>query len=512
MKFSCNSNQKQNLLFLGFSFVSSFLLLMICTRSSFLYPMNDWVDAQCFFTVGKVMGNGQVLYRDIMEQKGILLYVLYMFAYFISHTTFIGVFFLEVISGTFFMFINIKIMQLYTDIRFAVFSSVICSTLIYTSISFYMGGSTEELCLPFLAYTLYLSTKAFKSDCWLSKKQLFTVGILSACVLWIKYTMLGFFIGWIVVPLMWLIYKKRYRELWNTFLYIALGVFVATLPVLVYFAVNHSLQYLWDVYFYQNIFRYSNVKSDGSFVDKLLSALNNIVQLTSIAFKNNLIKFMGLLSVGLVGVLFMKGKRQKFSIFITLITLILFTFGGGIRAIYYGLPLSVFTVFGFIAIYLFVRKIILRYPYIKINIEKSTLNIYTAITFILTSILGVCIALKFSYNIDFINTDKEDLVQYQFKEIICQEKNPTLLQYETLDAGFYTVCDIVPNCRCFCGIYANHEEIVETQKKYIKQGKTQFVITRDEELPNTNYECVAEATHQYLWEDPVFVYRLYKLK
>ena len=272
------------------------------------------------------------------------------------------------------------------------------------------------------------------------------------------------------------------------------------------------MKYLWDVYFYQNIFRYSNVKSDGFFVDKLLSALNNIVQLTSVAFKNNLIKFMGMLSVGLVGVLFMKGKRQKFSIFITLITLILFTFGGGIRAIYYGLPLSVFTVFGFIAIYLFVRKIILRYPYIKINIEKSTLNIYTAVTFILTSMFSVCIALKFSYNIDFINTDKEDLVQYQFKEIICQEKNPTLLQYETLDAGFYTVCDIVPNCRCFCGIYANHEEIVKTQKNYIKQGKTQFVITRDEELQNTNYECVAEATHQYLWEDPVFVYRLYKLK
>ena len=45
--------------------LAAFVVLTICTKSSFLYPFNDWVDANCFFTVGKSMAEGKVLYRDI---------------------------------------------------------------------------------------------------------------------------------------------------------------------------------------------------------------------------------------------------------------------------------------------------------------------------------------------------------------------------------------------------------------------------------------------------------------
>jgi hypothetical protein len=70
----------------------SFLLMMICTRSSFLYPMNNWDDVNSYFTMGKGMMNGLVIYRDLYEQKGPYLYFLYGLAYLISHRTFAGVF------------------------------------------------------------------------------------------------------------------------------------------------------------------------------------------------------------------------------------------------------------------------------------------------------------------------------------------------------------------------------------------------------------------------------------
>ena len=257
--------KQQNLFLFLFSLMSSFFILMICSRSSFLYPMNDWVDSQCFFTVGKAMGNGQIVYRDIFEQKGILLYFLHMFAYFMSHTTFIGVFLLEVVAGTFFMFCNIKIVSLYTDVRYAIVVSGLCSVLIYSSRAFCKGDSAEELCLPFLSFALYCSTKAFHSSKWLANKELFAIGIVSACVLWIKYTMLGFFIGWIIIPVLWLIKEKKWKELAQTFLFIALGVAVITLPVLLYFALNHSLPYLWEVYFYKNMVSYSNTGENVTF-------------------------------------------------------------------------------------------------------------------------------------------------------------------------------------------------------------------------------------------------------
>ena len=43
-------------------------VITLCSRSSFLYPLNNWDDANCFFTVGKSMFNGKVPYRDLIEQ------------------------------------------------------------------------------------------------------------------------------------------------------------------------------------------------------------------------------------------------------------------------------------------------------------------------------------------------------------------------------------------------------------------------------------------------------------
>ena len=83
----------------------SFATLAVCTRSSFLYPLNDWVDSNCYFTVGKSMFNGKVVYRDIYEQKGVLLYFIHGIAYLISNTTFFGVFIFEVIFFAAFLYI-----------------------------------------------------------------------------------------------------------------------------------------------------------------------------------------------------------------------------------------------------------------------------------------------------------------------------------------------------------------------------------------------------------------------
>ena len=85
--------------------IVSILTLLICSKNSPLYPYNDWVDGNAFFTMGKGMFNGKVPYKDLFEQKGPLLYLIYVIGYLISHDTFLGVYLLEVISYTIF---NIK--------------------------------------------------------------------------------------------------------------------------------------------------------------------------------------------------------------------------------------------------------------------------------------------------------------------------------------------------------------------------------------------------------------------
>ena len=77
--------------------VVSVLMLGICTKSSPLYPMNDWVDVHCFFTVGRGIRHGMIPYLDLYEQKGPLIYFLYALAALISDNSFLGVFLIVVL-------------------------------------------------------------------------------------------------------------------------------------------------------------------------------------------------------------------------------------------------------------------------------------------------------------------------------------------------------------------------------------------------------------------------------
>ena len=135
--------KNKNIFLLIFCFVISFVLLMIVSRSSFLYSFNNWNDANAFFTMGKSLMNGKVIYKELFEQKGPLLYLIYGIGYLISNKTFLGVFILEVISSTIFSYIICKIINLYLDKKYIYFILPIFLMILYASRAFSYGGSCE---------------------------------------------------------------------------------------------------------------------------------------------------------------------------------------------------------------------------------------------------------------------------------------------------------------------------------------------------------------------------------
>ena len=60
-----------------FFLLTSTIILLFTSKCSPLYPFNDWVDINAFFTVGKSITRGILPYRDIFEQKGPILYFLF---------------------------------------------------------------------------------------------------------------------------------------------------------------------------------------------------------------------------------------------------------------------------------------------------------------------------------------------------------------------------------------------------------------------------------------------------
>ena len=68
-------------------------LLLFASKSSPLFPLNDWVDANTLLTVGKSLMQGQVLYRDVFDHKGPYIYLAYGLGWLVSHQGNTGGFF-----------------------------------------------------------------------------------------------------------------------------------------------------------------------------------------------------------------------------------------------------------------------------------------------------------------------------------------------------------------------------------------------------------------------------------
>lgn len=117
-----------------------------------------------------------------------------------------------------------------------------------------------------------------------------------------------------------------------------------------------------------------------------------------------------------------------------------------------------------------------------------------------------------SMNIPYMKEKKEDIFLYQFKEIVEQEENPTLLNIGCLDAGLYTVCDIVPTCQWFQTQTVIMDTVLSEQERYIREGQITFVIARDSypEVIWEQYELVAEAP--WSLNDTEFIYYLFRKK
>lgn len=90
-------------------FLLATVVMTICTKSSPIYPFNDWVDSNIFHVVGRSMLNGVVPYRDLYEQKGPLVFILHVLPAMISYDSFLGVYFLEIICCFAFLLICFRL-------------------------------------------------------------------------------------------------------------------------------------------------------------------------------------------------------------------------------------------------------------------------------------------------------------------------------------------------------------------------------------------------------------------
>lgn len=485
-------NEKINFKEIVYICLTSCVIITICSKSSFLYAFNDWQDANCFFTVGRAIAKNIVLYRDIYEQKGPYLYFLHTLASFVSDNSFIGVYIIEIVFCIAFLFIVRKILKLFVSGSVCCYIPLIASC-IYASVSFCHGDSAEELCLPLLAYGLYVSVKNIKQKTDFTALECFLLGVTASCVLWIKFTMLGFYIGIICIPYLNMLKEKKFIKLFKNLGMIIIGVLVASIPVVIYFGINNAFKDLYEVYFYNNMFLYSKFESD----EVVAKPLFNLFSSFNMMFSNNMIG-MFFIIIGIVWLFYCEKKGLFYHLALSFLTTFFFVYIGGRTYRYYALIFGIFVVFGVIAVANYNNMAMQRKKIIKYLTNP-------VLALIVSAILSVLI----STNTSFMSYEKEDLPQYQFAEIISEKEDATLLNYRCLDGGFYTASGILPQNKYFCRLNISLEESYREHKKYLEQGITDFIVT-DKKIKSDKYELVKYSEYPEGFD--LRTYYLYQLR
>lgn len=439
-----------------FLLIASAVLMLFGSMASPLFPIHTGVDQNTFLTVGRAMCEGDVLYRDIFEQKGPLLYVLHALAYVIDSDGFFGVYLLEVLSFWGYLLLLRRIAAEFASDTAALAASALSGWLTVISYTFSRGDNAEEFCLPLLAaglLGLILYTESDRDMPPLSVSLI--AGVCAGCVLWIKFTMLGFYIAWVLCVFFITLRRGGIKHALLAVAQFLLGMLLATLPWLLYFLYHGALYSLWEVYFYANIFLYSGQTT----------ILSRVLSIFTKDFLWNPPLFLAIV-IGILWILRAPlpiRKETRLSITAVWFLLYFFLFVGGTRYRYYFLIMALFSVFGFLA---------LARPLAERTQRQLTVPLVCAAGLLSAVLFGNCAG---SYLIP-----AAEYPQYQFAARM--KEGASLLNYRFLDGGFYLAAQSpLPDTRYPLTVNIPRENLpaqFDEQDLLIETAAVDYVVTR----------------------------------
>lgn len=489
--------------------------LMLCSKSSPLYPFNDWPDINIFFTMGKGMLRGSVPYVDLLDQKGPYIFFIAGIGYLCSKTSFYGLFVFECLSLFFFVYYAWKTMCIYVK-DCPVWILPLLTGAIVSSKSFVHGGSIEELSLGISAYAVYSLLRFLRQDEreGMPVPTLLWNGIWAGVLFWSKYTLMGLYLAWISVVLAECLLRRKRKAF-----FVSAGVFLAgmllmTVPWMIYFGWHHAINDWLKVYIWDNIFGYSS-NNENSLLSKMLIAILNALR--SLKDRGNW-GYSLPMALGCIGYICLPGRivslKEKISTAWMGLGLSLGIFIGGTKHDYYGLPLAVFVIFTGGVVSIFGDWLSKKWKWLQGKYCRAAL-------FLTAFAIALIGAFSLSPNVYLMSVKRNDMPQYRFAEQILASEDTTILNYGFLDGGFYTVLDQVPVVPDYCILNIDPQRQLAQQNTYVEQQLTQWVVTwkafplSEEELKELPVisEYYDLTDYQYFYfEGDIRTYALYERK
>ena len=474
-----------------YSLMIAAAMLFFTTRSSPAWPINDWCDANIYLSVGKGMTQGRVMYRDLYDHKGPLLYAMHALCALISFDSFLGVYVMEVLLAAVCLFFGYKTMKLYARTNGAAMMLPVLAWAVYAAWSFCEGDSAEEMCMPLVAASIWHVLRFLKNgERRMSARGLMLEGALAGCVLWIKFTGLGIQAGLLLTVFVRHLLRREWKDSLRMVGWMLAGFLLSTLPWIVYFGVNGAIGDWLGVYFYDNLFRYG-----GAGMTLLQRAKAMVLNGLDWAVANW--PYTLAIAGGLGWLIWRRAAWEWIALAAALALGAALVFFSGVEYPYYGQALAPLAVAGFAAL---------------ASLWKKPASVAMMVTVFLFCVI-LCPVTCYNMSVDFgcrIFQPKEETMQYQVAEIMSETPDATLLNYGFMDAGFFTAAGIAPTEKFFHSSNVDMQEKRDEQLRYIREGLVDYVITHKKgpvELEE-NYELVATVPSPKFWYENVFLYRI----
>lgn len=243
-------------------------MLLMSAYTSPLYPYHYGYDSAIFSLIGKSITQGRIVYRDLFDHKGPLLFLLEALGWWLGGST--GIFGLQCVLGTVTLAFFLGIWKIRHPVWNAatVAEWITCFAAVYAYffVMFERGNLSEEHSLPFIACSLYFLVRyaaAAQTDHPL--RYAFVHGVCVAAIALIRLNNAICICAGILAVGIRLLVHRRYVNIVRNVLFGLLGMAVVFVPVVGYFALHGALEEMIYGAFLFN-FRYSGTVRDFSIV------------------------------------------------------------------------------------------------------------------------------------------------------------------------------------------------------------------------------------------------------
>jgi len=458
------------------------LLLYFCSKNSPFFLYQTGSDVNLYMDVGRAVGKGAVLYRDVFEQKGPTLLLLFSVLAKVTPGTMTGLYLFQSLT------LGISLFYLFKTAR--LFLSETASLWLCLIFPFFLlnyqvyqagGGSPEELILPCYMGGMYFLIRFFLkiSGTDTSKNEIrtsgfFIQGFFAGIVLLVKINLTTFFLVGCGMVFLYFLLHRQWRVFFKAAMWFLAGVLAAVLPCILYMAATHSFNDFWSVYIKFNSLYASpalNYENQSFPVAVVTAAFLNLPAVICAGY--------GFFAIRTKVIHF--SKYGELSYILTCAGLVTMTYISGRAYHYYSIPILCFTGIGAIGFILLWQK------YWRSGAPEPTFHSIhpVAVTGITVGII-VCIILCNAQFFDsqYINPEKTGVEQISETVLSTWGKkggkeDPNILLYDSGDLGFYELTGTYPEVRIFTMLHIRvtaYPDLINAQKNYILQGIPDYVI------------------------------------